>query len=92
MEVSEDQCYASLFYYDTVVAKQTSSDYNDTGYVNEGEDKINVPSYTAMIMCLDMMPTDLCLLAMTPELSGRIHTNTSTSFIYISHNLREKYK
>ena len=41
---TEKQCDAPSFYEDTVVAPQTSSEYDDTAYVNEGEDKLTVPS------------------------------------------------
>ena len=44
---AEDQCYAPSLYEDTVVPKQTSSDYDDTGYVNEGEDKVKAPSQSS---------------------------------------------
>ena len=44
---TEDQCYTPSFYEDTVVPNQTSFDYDDTDYVNEGEDKVKkVPSHS----------------------------------------------
>lgn len=40
---TEDQCYAPSLYEDTVVTRQTSPEYDDTSYVNEGEDQVKVP-------------------------------------------------